>query len=177
MSSPNTTSVGAGALAQPTARVPNVLTTLGRHPALLSALKPLLTTTLPQGLLPKRDRELVILRLSYGLRSHYEWVHHIEIGTRYGLTEQEIARIPAGPDAPGWSAFDAALLRAVDDLRGPQASIADATRQQLMTRYDEPQLLELLAVIGTYTMLAYILNSCDVPLEDWVTDPPALPEA
>ena len=38
------------------------------------------------------------------------------IGRREGITDEEVARIAAGPDAPGWSTRDAAILRAVDEL-------------------------------------------------------------
>ncbi|MFG1796147.1 carboxymuconolactone decarboxylase family protein [Nocardia altamirensis] len=158
------------------APVPNVLAAIGNHPGLLTALNPFLTA-LGTGLLALRDRELAVLRIGYLLRSDYEWAHHVAIGTKAGLTADEIARVPAGPDAPGWSASDAALLRAVDELRGPAARVSDSTWQQLAADYDAPRLVELLALIGTYTMLAYVLNSCDVPIEDWFANPPALPEA
>lgn len=71
----------------------------------------------------------------------------------------------------GRSDFGAALLRAVDELRGPQAMVSAQTWQQLASRYDQRQLLELLALIGTYTMVAHILNSCGVAIDDWLTNP------
>jgi 4-carboxymuconolactone decarboxylase len=57
-----------------------------------------------------RDRELVILRAGYNWKAGYEWAQHKRIGLDCGLTEEEIERIKAGPDAPGWSANDKALL-------------------------------------------------------------------
>lgn len=156
--------------------VPNILGVIGNHPALLQGMYPMLAA-LGEGKLPLRDSELVVLRVGYLLRSHYEWAHHAAIGAQAGLTEEEIARVPAGPDAPGWSAHDAALLRAVEELRGPDARVSDPTWQQLSSAYDHHQLLELLVTVGSYTMLAYVINSCDVTVEDWYPDPPALPEA
>ncbi|WP_051772466.1 carboxymuconolactone decarboxylase family protein [Saccharothrix sp. NRRL B-16314] len=153
----------------------NVQAVIGKHPDLLVALNPVLNA-LGCGVLPLRDRELAVLRVGYGLHSAYEWAHHAAVGARAGLTEQEIARVPAGPDAPGWSEFDAALLRAVDELRGPRARVSDRTWAELTVRYDERQMVELLATVGAYTLLAYILNSCDVAIEDWFTDPADLPE-
>ncbi|WP_052707420.1 carboxymuconolactone decarboxylase family protein [Streptomyces rubellomurinus] len=154
--------------------VPNVLGVIGNHPALLTGMNPMLSA-LGQGKLPLRDRELMVLRVGYLLQSRYEWAHHVAIGSKAGISEEEIARVPAGPDAAGWSAHDAALLRAVDELRGPDAALSDRTWQQLSSAYDNEQLLEVLALIGAYSMLAYILKSCDVPLEDWFTDPADLP--
>ncbi|MBL1095975.1 carboxymuconolactone decarboxylase family protein [Streptomyces coffeae] len=152
----------------------NILGVLGNHPALLSGVNPMLSA-LGQGKLTLRDRELMVLRVGYVLQSHYEWAHHVAIGSKAGLTEEEIARVPAGPDAPGWSEHDAALLRAVDELRGPEARLSDRTWQQLSSAYDAQQMLEVLAIVGAYSMLAYILKSCDVAIDDWLTDPADLP--
>lgn len=154
----------------------NVLGVIGNHPALLSGVHPLLSA-LGQGKLSLRDRELMVLRVGYLLRSHYEWAHHVAIGSKAGLTEEEIARVPAGPDAPGWSAHDSALLRAVDELRGPEARLSDRTWQQLSSAYDAQQMLEVPALVGAYSMLAYILKSCDVAIEDWLPDPADLPDS
>jgi len=154
--------------------VPNVLATIGNHPDLLTSLTPLLAA-ISTGLLPARDRALVILRVSWQQRARYEWAHHVAIGRSAAVTEQDLARIAAGPDAAGWSVFDAALMRAVDELRGQQATVSDQTWQQLASQYDQRQLLELLALIGTYTMVAHILNSCGVRIDDWLANPATLP--
>ena len=57
--------------------------------------------------LPPREREIVILRTGFLCRSGYEWTQHVPIGKRAGLTDDEIARIKLGADAPGWSEADA----------------------------------------------------------------------
>jgi len=109
-----TGSVAAHLAAKP---VPNVLATIGNHPDLLTSLVPLLAAV-STGLLPARDRALVILRVAWQQHADYEWAHHAAIGTSAGLSGQDLTRVATGPDAAGWSAFDAALMRAVDELRG-----------------------------------------------------------
>ncbi|QCX74664.1 Hydroxyacylglutathione hydrolase [Streptomyces sp. YIM 121038] len=147
----------------------NVLATIGNHPDLLVALAPLLTQ-LAQGLIPPRQRELAILRTAHRTGSAYEWEHHVHIGAAAGLTESEIARALAGPDDPGWDEADRALLRAVDELH-EQHMVSPATWQELTTHHSPPQLLELLALTGTYALIAGILNTCQVPLDDWLAQP------
>ena len=156
--------------------VPNILGVIGNHPALLRGVYPMMSA-LGEGRLPLRDSELVVLGVAYFLRSRYEWAHHVAIGSKSGLTEEEIARVPAGPDAPGWSAHDAALLRVVQELHSEQPRVSDRTWRQLSAAYDDQQLLEVLVTVGSYSMLAYIISSCDVAIEDWYADPPALPGA
>ncbi|MFE4513483.1 MBL fold metallo-hydrolase [Kitasatospora sp. NPDC056783] len=157
---------GAGPLAgRP---VLNVLATIGHHPDLLVALVPLLAQ-LNQGLLPFRERELTILRTAHRTGSVYEWEHHARLAVVAGMTEPEIARVPAGPDHPDWSEADRTLLRAVDELHDGHA-LAPATWQALSGRYPAPELLELLALVGTYGMVAGIVNSCRVPLDGWLSE-------
>jgi hypothetical protein len=49
-------------------------------------------------------------------RSEYEWGQHARIARQVGATDEEIERVAAGPDAPGWSELDTLVLRAADEL-------------------------------------------------------------
>ncbi|MFE7117915.1 MBL fold metallo-hydrolase [Streptomyces sp. NPDC057654] len=146
----------------------NVLATIGNHPDLLVALAPLLAG-LTEGLLPARERELAILRTAHRTGSSYEWEHHARIGAAAGLTAPEIARVPLGPDGSGWDEADRTLLRAVDELYEAHA-LSSATWRRLAAHHSTAQLLELLALVGTYAMIAGILKSCRVPLDAWLTE-------
>ena len=88
--------------------------------------------------LPAREREIVILRIGYLCKSGYEWTQHTAIGKQTGLTDEEIARIKAGPDAPGWTAADKALMQAADELHHDQF-ITNATWAALKAHYSDKQ--------------------------------------
>ena len=90
---------------------------------------------------------------------------------RIGGGEAEIERIPDGPDAPGWSEPDRALLRAADELHASQ-QISDATWGALRSRFSDAQLVELPFVVGQYTMLSMVANATGVPLEPHLPDMP-----
>lgn len=150
----------------------NIFTTLARHPKLLKRWSAFGGVLLYGGQLPARERELLILRAGYLCRAPYEWGQHVEIGKATGLTEDEIARVAAGPDAEGWSAADAELLRATDELHHDNR-ISDATWAALAGRWDEQQLIEVCMVVGQYHLVAFTLNSLGVEPES--ADFPALP--
>ena len=120
------------------------------------------------GKIPARDRELLILRTGWNCRSEYEWAQHVVIGSRAGLTQEEMDRIPAGPDADGWDRFDATLLRAADELHRDW-NIGDATWAELAERYDVPQLIELPMLVGHYHMVAMTLNSLGIQIDEGLT--------
>ena len=62
-----------------------------------------------------RQYELVVLRVAALTDAAHEWEHHVVTAKEAGLDEEEIGRVWAGGDAPGWSRDDSALLRAVDE--------------------------------------------------------------
>src|SRR5215510_4991552 len=148
-------------------RVFNIFRTLAAHPKLLKKWLVFGHHILNKSTLPPRDRELLILRVGWLCRAEYEWGQHVVIGKKSGLTDDEIERVKEGPDAPGWSEFDATLLRAVDDLR-EQAFISDAVWNALAATYDTPQLLDLIFTVGQYNLVSMALNTLGVRLDEGV---------
>ncbi|WP_300379395.1 carboxymuconolactone decarboxylase family protein [Henriciella sp.] len=122
--------------------------------------------------LAPRERELVILRAGFNWKSGYEWAQHVRIGKDCGLTDEEIERIKAGPDASGWSELDAALLQATDELTA-DAFITDATWARLST-LSEKQRMDLVMTVGQYTQVSMMLNSFGIQLDDDLTLDPDL---
>src|SRR3954454_19201438 len=90
--------LGAG-----TAGAPALFTTLARHRRLFRPWLRFASRLMPGGKLPRRDAELVILRVAHLCGSDYEWAHHERIGRRFGLSAAEIARAREGAVADGWS--------------------------------------------------------------------------
>jgi alkylhydroperoxidase family enzyme len=123
--------------------------------------------------LPAREREIVILRTGFLCKSGYEWTQHVRIGLGVGLTAEECERIKAGADAPGWSAADAALLRASDELHHDQF-ITDATWTALRAHFDDKQCMDVVFTAGQYTQVSMLLNSFGVPLDEGQTLDPDL---
>ena len=113
--------------------------------------------------IPTRHRELLILRTAWLSRGDYIWGRHDVIGKEAGLTAEEIARVTAGPDAPGWDDFERALLAAADELHGSRF-ISDATWNVLAERYTDDELRQVVLVVGNYTQLAMFQNTLGAQL-------------
>jgi 4-carboxymuconolactone decarboxylase len=143
---------------------PRVLTTLARHRRLFRRWLPFGRTLLLRPALPRRDVELLILRVAWNCGSWYEWAQHARLAGRSGLPPDAVARVPLGPGEPGWTSRQALLLRAADELH-QQRVITDATWTQLSEQLDERQLIELPLLVGHYEMLAMALNSLGVEPE------------
>ena len=104
----------------------NIFATLAHHPKLMKRWMVFGNHVLAKSTLSARDRELLILRTGWNCRAPYEWGQHVAIARSVGITDEEVARCAAGPDAPGWDPFEALLLRAADELHNDQ-SLTDAT--------------------------------------------------
>ena len=152
----------------------NIFATLAHHPKLMKRWMVFGNHVLAKSTLPARERELLILRTGWNCRAPYEWGQHVAIGRASGLSDDEIERVAAGPDAPGWDPFDAALVRAADELHGDQA-ITDATYADLSARYDAKQLLDGVFTVGQYHLVSMVLNTMRVERDDGVTGVP-MPE-
>lgn len=151
----------------------NIFRTLARAPAAAKAFLAWGNYILSKrNGLPAREREIVILRIGYLCRSGYEWTQHVPIGVRAGLTEDETQRIKAGAEA-GWSAADAALIRAADELHHDQF-ITDATWAALSAHFDEKQRMDVVFTAGQYTQVSMMLNSFGVQLDAGQTLDPDL---
>jgi alkylhydroperoxidase family enzyme len=143
----------------------NALGTFAHHPELAHAFFTFNGHVLMATTLTLRQRELLVLRVAALRRCGYEWAQHAVIGPDVGLTADEIARILVGPDAPGWAPVDAALLQAADDLLGDGA-LSDATWGVLATAFDTQQVLDLIFTIGAYEMMAFMMRSFALDLDD-----------
>jgi alkylhydroperoxidase family enzyme len=145
--------------------VPNPFATLARNPALLRAWAPFAKAILLEGTIAARERELLIMRTAVNCRCAYIWGSHATShGPAAGLSDEEIARVAAGPDAGGWTRADAALLRAADQLHAG-ARISDEVWSALAAFLDERRLIELPMLVGEYHLMAFTFNALGVAPE------------
>jgi AhpD family alkylhydroperoxidase len=143
---------------------PHVFTTLARHRRVFRPWLRFAGRLMPGGRLPRAESELVILRVAHVTGSAYEWQQHVRLGLLAGLTDEEIARVRLGAQAPGWSPRQALLVAAVDALHADDV-IGDDLWARLAAEYDEAELIEICLLTGHYIMLAMTLNSLGVALE------------
>lgn len=143
----------------------NIFGMLGHHPKLLKRFNLMGGFLLNKGVLPPREREIVILRVGANAEAVYEFGQHTIIGKDCGLTDTEIAGI-AGANHE-WSDDDALLLAMADELCADDC-VSDATFVSLAERWDSQALIELVIVAGFYRLVSGFLNTFGVPLDDGV---------
>ena len=135
-----------------------VVTLLGCHADLYEKVAAVSVHLLRETTLPRRDLELVVLRVDWLCQSPYNWGEHVRIAKRFGIRSDEIEQITLGSTAPSWSEHDRALLQAAEELHN-DAMISDETWKILEISFNEKQLFELVVLVGQFTLVTYFQNS------------------
>jgi alkylhydroperoxidase family enzyme len=94
----------------------------------------------------------------------YEWAQHVVLAGDAGIRDDEVDRVVEGPDADGWSPFEAALLRSVDELLA-DAMVSDTTWATLAVDLDTEQLMDVVFTVGAYEIVAMAFKSFGVELD------------
>lgn len=144
----------------------SILPVMGHHPALGMAYNAWGKQLLMGNTLGIRNLELVVLRIAWNQKSAYEWHHHVGYALNAGIALDEIAAVRSFPESWAWSAHDAALLSAVDELKR-DGTVASTTWATLCETLDTRQLMDLVFTIGHYTMTSWALETFGVPVEPW----------
>jgi 4-carboxymuconolactone decarboxylase len=151
-------------LIAPPGREPaRTMAVLARQPALLTPFLGWAAALALEGVLPKREHELLALRVARNCGSDFEWGEHVEYARSAGLTDAEIAAVAR--DDGVWNVTEASLLRAADELHA-DSNVSDATWRELAAAFDPPALVEILFVVGQYTMLSLVANAAGIDLPD-----------
>lgn len=142
----------------------NVFATLAHHPKLLDAWNPLGLHLLWGSTLPAREREIAILKTAVLAGSEYEFAQHAFIGRKVGLTDTEINAILTGQESVALTDFEQLLIQACIELN-TENTVTTTTWAALKQQYNDQQILDLIATVGQYRMLAMMLNSIGVPID------------
>lgn len=137
----------------------NVYRTMAHNPALLRAWAPLRQHVVKDSALGPERSEVVILRAAHRMGSAYEWAHHVSRARALGFADARIAALRAVPEGE-----DGLIARAVDalfDLRRLPAGL----EAELAGAIGRAAVIDLMAMVGFYSVLGYLLMTYDTPLD------------
>jgi alkylhydroperoxidase family enzyme len=138
-----------------------------RSPNVAAALHGMLDQLLFQGTFDARRRELVIMRLGWCTGSVYEWTQHWRVAGLLGVDPDDVLAVRGWLASDRFDPTDRAVLAATDEIL-TWGSITDETWTDCASLLDEPQLVELVAIIANWRLFATILLTLRVSLEDGV---------
>jgi alkylhydroperoxidase family enzyme len=139
------------------------------HPTLARALNDLLATMLWHGCMAPRLRELAIMRIGWLTACDYEWTQHWRVAWGVGVPAEDLIGVREWTTHDGFGAAERAVLAATDEIVHDGVVSRQtwaACERELGT--NSAVLVEMVTAIGAWRMVASILRSLEVPLEEGV---------
>jgi 4-carboxymuconolactone decarboxylase len=141
----------------------NMTRMLLSHPDFYRVFVPYLDKLMSKSLLPPRNRETLILRTLVLCDESYEKDHHVRIARTLGMPEAEVEAVLAGR-AAALGPFDRTLVKAAEELVNDRC-LSQAVWDALAATYNVEQMIEVVFVVGAFTMLSMATNSFGMPLD------------
>jgi alkylhydroperoxidase family enzyme len=116
--------------------------------------------------LPRRLRELIVLRTAYLMDSPYELGQHNDVARTVGVSGDEIKAVTSDSDwqKAGFDGTELAVLRLTTELVTSR-NVAEQLLGQVHDALGSEATVEVLMVIARYAGLALMLNALDVDLD------------
>jgi alkylhydroperoxidase family enzyme len=152
----------------------NVHKTVAHHADLFSHWISLGRFLSAGGIVPERERELIILRVGSRAESVYEFGQHAVLGRQAKLSDSEIYAVTQNLELWNWTEDERAILAMVDDLFDNNC-VSDGTWTALVRRWSPKELIELMMIAGYYRAVADFVNSLGVEREDGIPGWPSPP--
>lgn len=142
----------------------NVYRTMAHHPALLRAWAPLRQHVVKESALGAVRSELVILRAAHRMGSEYEWAHHVSRARELGMDDARILAMRGYPEGE-----DGLIAAAVDALFD-QRRLPEPLEAELAQTIGREAVMDLVATVGFYSVLGFILMTYDTPVDAGVAE-------
>jgi 4-carboxymuconolactone decarboxylase len=120
--------------------------------------------------LPSRLSELAIIITAQFWRAQYEWFAHAPLAEKAGVPATAIDAIRRG-GTPSFEQDDEALVYRVCTELFTTRRLADATFDEAVAKLGETGLIEVIGIIGYYTLIGNTLNAFQVALPEGTTPP------
>ena len=152
----------ANLLAGPRSTLEGPFIPLLRSPALMTRLQQTGAYLRFESPLPARLRELVILWVARHWDQPVEWAIHHPLALAAGLAPAVVQAIREGR-RPGDLGPEEWLALDVCEALSAQRGLDDATYARAVAQLGEPGLIDLIALVGYYGLLAMVLNVARTP--------------
>jgi 4-carboxymuconolactone decarboxylase len=107
--------------------------------------------------------EFIILQMARHMTQQFEWDSHVDLARKAGVKEATITAIAEGRRPQGMTPDEEMVYEFCSEIRQHQ-SVCDATYALVVKRFGEQGVIDISALCGYYTTLAYIMNVARTPL-------------
>jgi 4-carboxymuconolactone decarboxylase len=120
--------------------------------------------------LPDRLSELAIISTARFWRAQYEWYAHAPLAEKAGVPATAVEAIRRG-GPPSFAQKDEALVYRICTELFKAQRLSDANFEEAVATLGEIGLIEVIAIIGYYTLIGNTLNVFQVPVPEGTAPP------
>jgi AhpD family alkylhydroperoxidase len=111
-------------------------------------------------------RELAILRVARLTGAEYEWIQHVAIARAVGVSDAQVAALADGnAEADCFDERERLVLRVATEVV-EDAGTSEATFAAAREHFSPREIVELIVAAGYYQLLAALMNSVDIDLDE-----------
>jgi 4-carboxymuconolactone decarboxylase len=116
-----------------------------------------------EGTLDAALREWTICVVARELSNVFEWDMHVALASAAGVPSAALAALDAGQPLPHDLRADLGLARIVAHELISQHRLSDGTYAEALKQWGEPTVVELLALVGYFAMVCWLMNVARTP--------------
>jgi alkylhydroperoxidase family enzyme len=120
----------------------------------------------PDRELPPDLRELALTRAGFAAGSQFVFSQHCKAARRAGVSEAQLAAVPAWSIADGWTPVQRAVLTYTDEIVLGDGRVQDATFAALRSELSEVAVLELTYAVSTYLLHGTMCRALRLEYDD-----------
>jgi uncharacterized peroxidase-related enzyme len=130
--------------------VPNMFRTMAHRPEIFETIIAHMDAVLNTGTLPKKLKELVIVRTSQVNRTPYCLASHTAICKRLGWSDVQLDALKESNGSGEFSEAEKVAIHLAEVMTLDAHTYSEADFQQLRSFYSEGEVVELMAAIGLF---------------------------
>lgn len=130
--------------------VPNMFRVMAHRPEIFSTMQAHFAAVLNSGTVPKRLKELIIVRTSQLNETPYCLASHTRIAKNLGWSEDQLTHLADWPHREDFNPAEKAALRLAETVTRDAHAVTDEQFAELRTYYSEGEIVELLCSIGLF---------------------------
>lgn len=130
--------------------VPNMFRVMAHRPEIFATMQAHFAAVLNTGTVPKRLKELIIVRTSQLNQTPYCLASHTRLAKGLGWSEDQLTHLADWPRREDFTAAEKAALRLAETVTRDAHAVNDEQFAELRNYYSEGEIVELLCSIGLF---------------------------
>ena len=154
-------------------KVPNLFAAIANHPPAMGPILGLFEAVYAQDGLSDRLKELVLVKVAFGLQSHYCLTLHKAFALERGVSNEELKALREEDDFRSFPEAERVVLRYADAYVEDARQIPDRLYDELRSHYAEGAIVRISLLVSLALLFGDLANALHIPIDAYIGPPKA----